>query len=162
MESWKDVAQVYEIYEKICEKQGKILYKTIQARLRDSETSQQLSLSGYHLNSCQLNVIVDTIKLNAGYLNTLTTIDLSSNMLNDDVLFGLIDLFERLANLKALNLAQNQLTVKSLKYMHQVLNKTNKTLVCLAIIFFFVFNWQILNERLLFFSSNIKLPIQGS
>ncbi len=129
VETWKDAAQMFELYEKNCEKQTKPFYRTVQLKLKESDTSQQLNLSNQNLNTNQVTIVVDTIKLNNSYLSGLTILDLSSNILNDEFLLGFLDSLEKMSNLKSLNLSCNQLTLKSLSHFAQLLNKTSKRLV---------------------------------
>jgi hypothetical protein len=123
VETWKDAAQISELYERACEKQAKPLYKAIQLRMKECESNQRLNLNSQNLSLNQLSVVFDTIKLNNTFLAGLTAINLSSNVLNDEFLFGFLDSAEKMSNLKILDLSYNQFTFKSLKYFSQILKR---------------------------------------
>jgi hypothetical protein len=109
------------------------LNRKIQLELKLCETNGgSLSLKNFYIISSHMNLILQAILSNNDYLKILKSIDLSSNILNDDFLLAFFNSIEKFSNLQSLNLSNNQFTIKSLIYFSTVVKKTdpNKKLVC--------------------------------
>jgi hypothetical protein len=126
------------------------LFTNIKSALKETET--QLNLAELFLEnstmSKQFEVVFDSIKsstkqqsLNNNYVKNLTHIDLSSNMINDDIFINCIEsVINECQNLKILNLAFNLITLKSIKALNDMAHsiKTNgKTALFVLLIFLF-------------------------
>ena len=170
VESFKNAPKISEIYEQTCTSKNLDVYSSIQAIIKDSETNFSLDLKEVRLDadrvSKQFHAVFESIKINSkhklnnnSYFSNLLQIDLSSNMLSDEIVVHFIEnvLIECL-NLKHLNLSFNLITAKSLKALCEMANTVksnrdtslfvNKALFVLLIL---VLKWKLLyNSKYLF------------
>lgn len=141
VETWKDAPKVHEIYEKNCLKEQqnpignnrkKVFNKLIQKEIKLSETSNSssfgaLNLNNYLIDSYHFNLILQSMQINNDYLKLLHTIHLASNLLDDEFSSNFFNFFEKIANLKVLNLSNNQFTAKTLIYFSTSLKKLDNS-----------------------------------
>jgi hypothetical protein len=139
IEKFKDAPKISDIYEQTCISKGIDIYSSVQTIIKESETNNFcLNLKEVKLDferaSKQFYAVFESIKINSkqtlnnnSYFINLIHIDLSSNMLTDELLIYFMEnvLIECL-NLKILNFAFNLMTGKSLKALCEMIDSIKK------------------------------------
>ncbi len=139
IEKFKNAPKLGDIYEQTCVSKDLDIYSSLQTILKESETNFYLNLKeiklDYERASKQLYAVFDSVKIsskqtisNNSYFTNLAHIDLSSNMINDEIFIYFIEnvLIECL-NLKGLNVSFNLVTAKSLKALDEMANSIKNT-----------------------------------
>jgi len=132
IESWKDAPKLAELFEEMCTNKGLPMSTVLNANLKESETSFTLNLSqmsaNYLLTKQYAEVVIESVRSyskqpNNFYLRNLVRLDLSRNMLTDEIVIDLFNLFLFEAhNLKMLDLSFNLVGLKSLKQLTEMAN----------------------------------------
>lgn len=149
IEKWKSLPTITELYDQICSTKYASPFDNIKTLLIESETNNKLNFSNqffvdYSTLLKQFTIITEVIKVhskqqlsqNIDYMKSLIEIDLSYNMLDDQIILMFVErlLFD-CVNLKTLNLSNNLITVKSLKAICDIACSNNKAVLQVGIIF---------------------------
>ena len=142
IESYKDAPSVSELYEQTCKLNNLISYSNIKQKLKETDSScldlKSIAIDANNNMTKQFEFIFESIKLgskqqcvNNDYFVNLTQIDLSKNMISDQILISFAEtILPECVNLKHLNISFNQISSKSLKAFSEITNKTsNKSIV---------------------------------
>jgi hypothetical protein len=126
IESLKDAPTLSGFYEQTCQLKDTCAFENVTRALKTSEESFGLDLKDItaavngNVQARLFDTLAEAIRLNSrtnfDYLKRLTSVDLSSNFLTDQLAIQVLEsLFSDCVNLQRLNLADNLLTAKSLK-----------------------------------------------
>jgi hypothetical protein len=130
VESWKDAPTIQELYEQTLSSKNLTLYINIKGALKETETN--LNLNKLFIENLTMSKHFDTVfdsikasakqqSLNNNFVKNLIHIDLSSNMINDDIFINFIEsVLNECQNLKILNLALNLITLKGIKALNDM------------------------------------------
>jgi hypothetical protein len=151
IESLKDAPTLSGFFEQTCQLKEMQVFENVTRALKQSEESTCLNLKEIAFATSTIvqaklfEVLAESIRLNSrtnvDYLRKLTSLDLSSNFLNDQLFIQLLEsLFSDFTSLQHLNLAENLITVKSLKMLNDAAysGKFNTKVSCLQHILFFI------------------------
>lgn len=132
IETWKDAPKLAELFEEMCVNKGLPMSAVLSTNLKESETSFGLNLSqmssNYLLTKQYADVVLESVRSyskqpNNCYLRNLVKLDLSKNMLTDEITIDLFNLFlSETHNLKVLDLSFNLIGVKSLRQLAEMAN----------------------------------------
>ncbi len=132
IESWKDAPKLAELFDEMCSNKNLPMSTVLNANLKDSETSFVLNLSQMSCNHIlakqYAEVLLESVRTyskqpNNFFLRNLIKLDLSKNMLSDEIVIDLFNLFlSETHNLKMLDLSFNLISLKSLKQLAEKAN----------------------------------------